>query len=92
MPQQAPTPEDALSAVAQLRMHDKDVGSSQTQVARLTARIRHLTLHMNRHPKDYHTRRGLVGLVNKRRRHLSYLRANHPDIHAQALAALGLRK
>lgn len=89
---QSPTPEDALAAVAELRAHDKDVGSSQTQIARLTSRIRHLTQHMNRHPKDLHTRRGLVGLVNKRRRHISYLRETRPEMHAQTLARLGLRK
>ena len=89
---QPPTPDDALAAVAELRLHDQDVGSSQAQVARLTARIRHLTQHMNRHPKDLHTRRGLVGLVNKRRRHMSYLRKTKPDTHAQALVRLGIRK
>ena len=86
------TPEDAFTAVEELRAHDKDVGSPQTQIARLTARIRHLTEHMNLHPKDLHTRRGLVGLVNKRRRHVSYLRENQPEIHAKTLARLGLRK
>ena len=88
----APAASDALDAVPNLRLHDNDVGSPQVQAARLTARIRHLTLHMNRHPKDLHTRRGLVGLVNKRRRHMEYLRQQNPNLHAQTLAALGIRK
>ncbi|MDM5147897.1 30S ribosomal protein S15 [Candidatus Persebacteraceae bacterium Df01] len=75
-----------------LRLHDKDVGSSQVQIARLTARIMHLTGHLANHKKDNHTRRGLMAMISRRRRLTAYLKRNAPDVHSKTLAALGLRK
>ena len=35
------------------RSHDKDTGSSEVQIALLTARIAHLTEHLKTHRKDF---------------------------------------
>ena len=82
----------ASEAAATLRLHDKDVGSSQTQIARLTGRINHLTGHLNTHPKDKHTRRGLIALIARRRKLSAYLKRTNAALHGRTLAALGLRK
>ncbi len=50
-----------------------DTGSTEVQVALLTARIQQLTAHMAANRKDYHTQRGLLKLVGQRRRLLAYL-------------------
>ena len=50
-----------------------DTGSTEVQVALLTARINELTEHLREHRKDHHSRRGLLMLVGKRRRLLKYL-------------------
>ena len=47
---------------------DEDTGSTEVQVALLTARINELTEHLREHRKDHHSRRGLLMLVGKRRR------------------------
>ncbi len=86
------TADTAAEAAASLRLHDKDVGSSQVQIARLTGRIHHLTGHLNTHPKDKHTRRGLIAMISRRRKLSAYLKRENPEIHGRALAALGLRK
>ena len=50
-----------------------DTGSTEVQVAILTARILHLTSHFKIHKKDNHSRRGLLKLVGQRKRLLNYL-------------------
>ena len=78
--------------VVLLRLHEKDVGSPQVQMARLTARIKHLTTHLGTHKKDNHTRRGLIALISRRRKMTAYLKRANPQLHQKALAELGLRK
>ena len=59
--------------IKEYQIHETDTGSTEVQIAVLTARIIELTEHMKVNKKDYHTRLGLIKLVNKRRRLLSYL-------------------
>ena len=79
-------------AVVDLRLHEKDVGSPQVQISRLTSRILHISGHLKTHPKDNHTRRGLIAMVSLRRKLLAYIKRKNPASYAQTLAALGLRK
>lgn len=69
-----------------------DTGSSEVQVALLTARIRDLTEHFKTHKKDHHGRFGLVKLVNQRKKLLTYLRNNQPEKYTKLIADLELRK
>ncbi|HPS21439.1 MAG TPA: 30S ribosomal protein S15 [Candidatus Paceibacterota bacterium] len=55
------------------QVHDKDTGSSEVQVAVLSARIDELAKHLKKHKKDNHSRRGLIKMVADRRAHLKYL-------------------
>lgn len=70
----------------------KDTGSSEVQVALLTARINDLTLHFKAHVKDHHSRRGLLKLVSTRRRLLDYLKRTDNDKYSKLIKELGLRK
>lgn len=70
----------------------KDTGSSEVQVALLTARINDLTLHFKTHSKDHHSRRGLLKLVSSRRRLLDYLKRTDNDKYLKLIKELGLRK
>ncbi len=72
--------------------HDKDVGSSEVQVAVLSRRIKDLSVHMEQAPKDVHSRRGLVSMVAKRRRLLNYIKRNKPETYPDLIQKLGLRK
>lgn len=74
------------------KCHEKDSGSPQVQIAVLTAEIADLTEHMQRHPKDYHSRHGLLLKVNRRNKLSAYLRRVAPAQYAQLAAKLGLRK
>lgn len=92
-----PTPARFLSAERiQLlrethRRHPTDTGSPEFQVAGMTERISHLTMHLKEHPKDFSTRRGLVALVNKRRRLLNYLYSEDEQGYVDIVEALGIR-
>lgn len=74
------------------RVHDKDTGSPEVQVALLSGRIAYLTEHFKVHIKDHHSRRGLLRLVGKRRRLLNYLKRRHADRYYALISRLGLRK
>ena len=59
--------------IEEYRVHENDTGSSEVQIAVLTARINHLVEHLKAHKNDHHTRRGLLILVGRRRSLLNYL-------------------
>ncbi len=69
-----------------------DTGSTEVQVALLTARINDLTGHLREHKKDHHSRRGLLMLVGRRRRLLQYLQKRDPDRYRSLLEQVGLRR
>ena len=69
-----------------------DTGSTEVQVALLTARINDLTEHLREHRKDHHSRRGLLMLVGKRRRLLRYLQDRDIERYRTIIGELGLRR
>ncbi|MCX7698129.1 MAG: 30S ribosomal protein S15 [Candidatus Goldbacteria bacterium] len=74
------------------KIHEKDTGSPEVQVALLTERINYLTEHLKKHKKDFHSRRGLLQMVNKRRRLLDYLKRENIDRYKSLVDRLKLRK
>ena len=75
-----------------LRLHEKDTGSADVQVALLTKRITELTEHLKAHVKDHSSRRGLLQLVARRRKLLDYLKRTAGDRYKAVLEKLNLRK
>ena len=69
-----------------------DTGSPEVQIALLTERIKGLTEHLKRFPKDNHSRRGLLKLVGQRRRLLAYLVRKDNARYRAVIARLGLRR
>lgn len=84
--------ERKLSVIETHRVHDKDTGSPEVQVALLTERINELSDHFKTHAKDHHSRRGLLRIVSQRRRLLEYLRRNAPVRYQELIQRLGLRR
>lgn len=78
--------------VTEYQQRKGDTGSSEVQVALLTARINELTEHFKTHVKDHHSRRGLLKMVSQRRKLLDYLRRADGDRYRQIIDRLGLRK
>jgi small subunit ribosomal protein S15 len=74
------------------RLHDKDTGSADVQIALLTRRINQLTDHLKGHRKDHSSRRGLLKLVATRRSLLDYLKRTQQDRYKSVIEKLNLRK
>ena len=85
-------PEKKAEIIKEFQIHENDTGSVEVQIAILTARIKHLTEHLKKHPKDFHSRRGLMKMVGRRRRLLKYLRKVKPESYRELIEKLGLRK
>ena len=83
--------EKKQSIIEEYKTHDADTGSTEVQVAVLTARIRELSAHMKEHKKDFHSRRGLLIMVGKRRKLLQYLKKKDFMRYQTLIQRLGLR-
>lgn len=88
----AVTKEQKAEIVKKFKRADLDTGSSEVQIALITARINDLTTHFATNKKDHHGRRGLVTLVNQRRKLLDYLHRKDVKAYQAVLKALDIRK
>ena len=70
---------DKQEIVRKYQPHENGAGSTQVQVALITARIDHLRDHFDAHRHDHHSRRGLLKMVGRRRRLLEYLKRTDVD-------------
>lgn len=78
--------------IERFKVHEKDTGSTEVQIALLTNRIQYLTDHFKVHKKDHHSRRGLLKLVGQRRRLLNYLKRKDAEKYRNLIGELGIRK
>ena len=86
------TVEDKASVVGQYRIHERDTGSPEVQIALLTNRIQQLTDHLRLHKKDHASRRGLLKMVGTRSSLLKYLQRVDRGRYQKTIERLGLRK
>lgn len=74
------------------RLHDRDTGSPEVQIAILTGRIQELTDHLKTNLKDHAARRGLLKMVGRRTSLLKYLTQSDRARYQKLITNLGLRK
>jgi small subunit ribosomal protein S15 len=86
------TTEDKKEIIDRFKLHGKDTGSSEVQIALLSNRISYLTEHFKTHKKDHHSRRGLLKLVGQRRKLLNYLKRSDLTRYQQIIKELSIRK
>ena len=86
------TREAKTTVIERFKVHPKDTGSPEVQVAILSERINYLTEHFRTHRKDHASRRGLLMMVGKRKRLLEYLKRQDPERYKQVIERLGIRK
>ena len=84
--------EAKLKTIEEFRLHERDTGSADVQVALLTQRINHLTEHLQKNIKDHGSRRGLLKMVGQRRRLLEYLQNTDTSRYSSLTRKLKLRK
>ena len=81
-----------MKKAKELAIHEKDVGSSEVQIALLTEKIETLSKHMKDFKKDKHSSVGLLKAVNKRKKLLDYLKKNKLDSYKNVISKLNIRK
>ena len=84
--------EEKAQILSDYKIHEKDTGSPEVQIALLTQRITELTEHLKTHKKDHSSRRGLLKMVGKRNSLLKYLTREDRTRYQQIIGRLGLRK
>ena len=84
--------ERKLELIKKFGENENDTGSTEVQVAILTAEIKNLTAHLKYHIHDHHSRRGLMILVGKRRGLLDYLNKKDHTAYINLIRELGIRK
>ena len=77
--------------IKKFKLHEKDTGSSNIQIAILSEEIKTLTEHLKKHRKDFSSRRGLIGKVNERRALLGYLKKTDPKLFEELTKKLKLK-
>jgi len=90
--QMAMDKEKKQGIIGTYKVHEKDTGSPEVQIALLSERITYLTEHFKTHKKDHHSRRGLLSLVGRRRKLLDYLKSSNKERYSKIIESLGLRK
>ncbi|MBO5475969.1 MAG: 30S ribosomal protein S15 [Bacilli bacterium] len=88
----AVTKEQKAALVKEFGKSETDTGSTEVQIAVLTARINDLTEHLKTHKHDYHSKRGLIMMVGKRRSLLDYLKENNIQSYREVIGKLNIRK
>lgn len=86
------TKEKKTAIITEYARTPGDTGSSEVQVAVLTARINELTEHLKVNKKDHHSRRGLLKMVGKRRGLLKYLMQTDIESYRSLIKKLEIRK
>ena len=83
---------EKAKVIEDYKIHDKDTGSPEVQVAVLTQTHEKLNKHFENHKLDVHSRRGLLRIVSKRKRLLGYLKKENITRYRALISELGLRK
>lgn len=80
-----------LSKVDAFRKSENDSGSTEFQIARLSARVLQLTSHLQKHTKDFSTRRGLMAILSQRKQLMLYLQRTDRAAYENICAELKIR-
>ena len=86
------TKDHKKKVISDFKVHKRDSGSAEVQVAVLTEQINALTPHFEKNPKDHHSRYGLIKMVSKRKKLLSYIQKTEPERYKALISRLDLRK
>lgn len=85
-------PKEKEKIIQKYKLHDKDTGSPEVQIALLSEEIERLLLHLKKHSKDVHSKRGLLKMVAKRKTLLNYLKEEDEKRYNKIVKAIGLKK
>ncbi|MGD1851196.1 MAG: 30S ribosomal protein S15 [Cyanophyceae cyanobacterium] len=73
------------------QVHGTDTGSTEVQIAMLTARVKQLSEHLKTNKKDHSSRRGLLKVIGRCKRLMSYLQSKDRTKYQELIQKLGIR-
>ena len=85
-------PKKKASLIKKFQTHVGDTGSSEVQIAILSAEIEELSAHLKQHPKDHSSRRGLLRKVSSRRNLMRYLKKENPESYEKLFKRLKIKQ
>lgn len=86
------TPEEKQKAIGKAKLHEKDTGSPEAQIAILSLEIDRLTDHLKKFSKDFAAKKGLLKMVSKRKTLLGYLKNEDEKRFNEISKKVGLEK
>jgi len=78
--------------IGEYKVHSKDTGSPEVQIALLTKKMEELAAHLAKNKKDIHSRRGLLTMVADRQRHMNFLEKKSPERFNIVMKKLNLKR
>lgn len=78
--------------VKKYQIHEGDTGSTQVQIAILTAEIEEIVEHLKEHAKDHSSRRGLLRKVSSRRNLMRYLKKEDLESYEDLIKKLKIKQ
>jgi len=85
-------PKKKQALIKKYATHAGDTGSSEVQIAILTAEIEELVGHLKQHPKDHSSRRGLLRKVSARRRLMRFLKKENAESYEKLAKKLKIKQ
>ena len=82
------TKEEKALAIKASQRDEKDVGSTEVQIALLTEKIKKLTVHMTINKHDFSSKRGMDSMIARRTNLLNYLKKTDTARYEKALASM----
>ncbi|MCG2688634.1 30S ribosomal protein S15, partial [Candidatus Parcubacteria bacterium] len=86
------TPEEKQKAINKAKLHEKDTGSPEAQIAILSVEIDRLAKHLKKFSKDFAAKKGLLKMISKRRTLLGYLKNEDEKRFNEIIKKIGLGK
>lgn len=86
------TPEEKQKVIEKTRIHEKDTGSPEAQIALLSEEINRLLLHLKKHRKDFHSKRGLLKMVSRRKTLLDHIKNEDEKRYHEIAKKISLAK
>ena len=80
------------NVIKKYQTHEGDTGSSQVQIAILTAEIEEIVGHLKSHAKDHSSRRGLLRKVSGRRNLMRYLKKEDQESYEELVKKLKIKQ
>ena len=77
--------------IKEFQAHGSDTGSTEVQIALLTARIKEISDHLKIHKKDFIAKRGLLILIAQRNSFLKYLFKKNANTYRSICEKLSIR-